>query len=292
MKRFPLVLAFCATPALAQITVVPGDAAAQPQQVQTVRQNGGDVTIRRAVPVKNTVVKAVPVKPAASPAPEPKKRHGFFGFLRHLYWWSDKEEPAPAPQPAAAKPTPKPAHKPKPEMTPKAAPTPKPKPLPKPEATPAPKATPTPAPSPTPKATPTPKPEATPKPTPAPKPSPTATPPPQPRPTPKTAPKPTPPPAQSATPAAVSETTASRPASGTRYLQIKEQALKEPQVAALLGKMQAEAEGSDAFKAAAHAYVSGLFAAMRKLDPSQGEALGRKEGAYQRRIDAGKPILE
>ena len=86
--------------------------------------------------------------------------------------------------------------------------------------------------------------------------------------------------------------TPSRPISNARYGEIKEKALKEPQVAALLEKMQAAPEGSDAYKAAAHAYTGALFSTMRKLDPSQEDALTRKEGAYQRRIDAGKPILE
>jgi ABC-type oligopeptide transport system ATPase subunit len=56
--------------------------------------------------------------------------------------------------------------------------------------------------------------------------------------------------------------------------------------------MQATTEGSDAYKAAAHAYTGALFSKMRKLDPSQEESLSRKEGAYQRRIDAGKAIVE
>lgn len=76
------------------------------------------------------------------------------------------------------------------------------------------------------------------------------------------------------------------------YLKIKQQALKDPAVAALLQKMSALPEGGDAYKAAAHAYTTALFGKMRKLDPSQDEALQRKEGAYQRRIDAGKAILE
>ncbi|MDD5351422.1 MAG: hypothetical protein PHQ12_14515, partial [Chthoniobacteraceae bacterium] len=117
MNRFPLVLVFCATPALAQITAVPTDAPAPAvsgtvqQQVQTIRQNGGDITIRRAVPVETKVVerigntkfgRVVQVKAAAtakaspsptpSATPEPKKRHGFFGFFRRLFGISDKEE--------------------------------------------------------------------------------------------------------------------------------------------------------------------------------------------------------
>ena len=76
------------------------------------------------------------------------------------------------------------------------------------------------------------------------------------------------------------------------YLKIKQQALKDPKVAALLQKMNALPEGGDAYKAAAHEYSAALFGKMRKLDPSQDEALTRKEGAYKRRIDAGKAILE
>ena len=63
-------------------------------------------------------------------------------------------------------------------------------------------------------------------------------------------------------------------------------------MAALLQKMNAQPEGSDAYKAAAHEYTAALFARMRKLDPSSEEALNRKEGAYKRRIDDGKTIIE
>ncbi|MDD5349689.1 MAG: hypothetical protein PHQ12_05710, partial [Chthoniobacteraceae bacterium] len=63
-------------------------------------------------------------------------------------------------------------------------------------------------------------------------------------------------------------------------------------VSALLQKMQAAPEGSDAYKAAARAYLSSLFATMRKIDPAQEEALNRKEAAYQRRAESGKPIVE
>ena len=78
----------------------------------------------------------------------------------------------------------------------------------------------------------------------------------------------------------------------SQYLKVKEQALKDPKVAALLQKMNSLPEGGEAYKAAAHEYSAALFEKMRKLDPSQEEAFSRKEGAYKRRIDAGKAILE
>ena len=82
--------------------------------------------------------------------------------------------------------------------------------------------------------------------------------------------------------------------SGTdgNYLKLKEQALQDAQVAGLLQKMNTQPEGSDAYKAAAHAYTAALFAKMRKLDPSFEETLSRKEGAYNRRINEGKMIVE
>ncbi|MEI6561195.1 MAG: hypothetical protein WCO68_03820 [Verrucomicrobiota bacterium] len=77
-----------------------------------------------------------------------------------------------------------------------------------------------------------------------------------------------------------------------KYRQLKEQALQDAQVAGLLQKMNAQPEGSDAWKAAAHEYTAALFAKMRKLDPSSEETLIWKEGAYNRRIDEGKMIVE
>ena len=77
-----------------------------------------------------------------------------------------------------------------------------------------------------------------------------------------------------------------------RYLKLKEQALQDAHVAALLQKMNAHPEGGEAYKAAAQEYLTALFAKMRGLDPSSTEALNRKEGAYKRRIDEGKTIVE
>ena len=78
----------------------------------------------------------------------------------------------------------------------------------------------------------------------------------------------------------------------TRYLKLKERALKDAHVAALLEKMNAQPEGSEAYKTAARDYLTALFAKMRKLDASYEAALNRKEGAYKRRIEQGKTIVE
>lgn len=56
--------------------------------------------------------------------------------------------------------------------------------------------------------------------------------------------------------------------------------------------MNALPEGGDAYKTAAHDYLGALFAKMRSLDASYEAALNRKEGAYKRRVDEGKPIVE
>ena len=56
--------------------------------------------------------------------------------------------------------------------------------------------------------------------------------------------------------------------------------------------MNAVPEGGAEYKAAASEYTAALFARMREMDPSYEEQLKRKEGAYQRRIEAGKPIVE
>ena len=63
-------------------------------------------------------------------------------------------------------------------------------------------------------------------------------------------------------------------------------------MAALLQKMNSQPAGGDAYKAAAHEYLTALFAKMRKLDPSYEEALKPKERAYNRRIDEGRMFVE
>ena len=240
MKRFPLVLVFCAAPALAQITVTPGEPTASPtpQQTQAARPNGGELPVRRAVPVKKAT-------PAPSPTPAVKRKPGgFFGFFRRLFGGGASEKPAATPTPVV-----------KSKPTPKAKPT----------------ATPTHIATPSPTATPVP--SVTPKPTPR-------------------IPAPTPAPTGAAGPATVIPQTMSTTAGDDRYLQLKERALKDAHVAALLQKMNSQPEGGDAYKTAAHEYLTALFAKMRKLDSSYEEALNRKEGAYRRRIDEGKTIVE
>jgi len=140
-----------------------------------------------------------------------------------------------------------------------------------------------------PQAAPTPKPAAA-KPAAKPVPAPIAKPTPTPKPAPAATPAPPivkPTPAPAATPAAVAPV-----AKGASYDQVREQALKDPQVSSLLQKMQVAEEGSASYKTAANAYVTALFAKMRKLDPSQEEAFSRKERAYKRLIEAGTPIME
>jgi len=56
--------------------------------------------------------------------------------------------------------------------------------------------------------------------------------------------------------------------------------------------MNSQPEGGDAYKAAASEYTTALFSKMRQLDPGYEEQLSRKEGAYKRRIEAGKSIVE
>ena len=68
--------------------------------------------------------------------------------------------------------------------------------------------------------------------------------------------------------------------------------MQDAHVAALLQKMNAQPEGAEGYKTAAQEYLTALFAKMRKLDASYEETLNRKEGAYKRRIDAGKTIVE
>jgi len=97
-------------------------------------------------------------------------------------------------------------------------------------------------------------------------------------------------------PAEISKTALPPASSSTtgdpRYLQLKEQALKNPHVTDLLKKMNSQPEGGDAYKAAASEYTTALFSKMRQLDPGYEEQLSRKEGAYKRRIEAGKSIVE
>lgn len=312
MKKFPLVLVVCASPVFAQVTVVPGEApeSAHPAPAvapapspaaawveKAARAHGNDVVIRRAIPVKP--VKAVPVKgePAATPAP--RKSGGFFGFFRRLFGGSPRVPKAEAVATPAPSATPRGKSQPKPSSTP-VVPAAKPSATPAPTATPAPKATPVAKPSATPAPTATPTPKATPKATPAatatPTPKPSATPVP-PTPTPK--PSPTPQATATPKPAAPAPTVAVGPLAPKghavkdgHYQATKEKALQDAQIATLLQKMHTAAEGSDAYKAAAKAYTSALFSKMRQLDPAQADSLSRKEGAYLRRIDAGKPILE
>lgn len=326
MKKFALLLAVCASPGFAQLTVTPDQAVSSPalaaettlapsptptkpkpgadrQAVQVVRRTGSE-TVIRAVPVK-PVAQASAATPEAAATPPKHKRSGFFGFFRWIFGGGSKEEapaqPAATPQ-ATPKGTPKATPKPKPSATPAptakpvatatpkptATPVPQPSatPTPKPTATPKPMATPAPQPSATPKATATPKPSATPTPKPTTTPKPTATPAPQPSATPsaKSAPK-------AAVPV-VLEPAVTRASLKNDYQEVKAKALQDPQIATLLQKMQAAPEGSDDYKTAARAYTGALFTKMRKLDPAQEEAFSRKEGAYQRRIEAGKPILE
>lgn len=270
MKKLTLVLAFCAAPALAQITVTPGEpsAPATAQSAQPARPEAEKPPVRRAVPVKS----ATPA-PTATPAPK-QKSGGFFGFFRRLFSGGETQK-------SAVKST----------ATPKAKPTIAPK------TTPAPKT----SASATPKAT-SPQPTATPKVTPA-QPKPTATPSVAVTPAPTATPKPVKSPSRkSIAPAPITEGVTDRPIPATanhedaNYQKIKQQALKDPNVTALHEKMistlNAHPEGGAAYKAAAAEYTSALFEKMRKLDPANAEQINRKENATKRRIDAGLPIVQ
>jgi len=257
MKKLFLFLALLATPALSQTTTTaptPVVSSDSTQQAKPAKSK------KKAHPAQH-VEQAKPAKPA--PVAEPKRKSGgFFGFFRWLFGGGSSEKAVPAPQPTPAV---QPATVRKSAPSVKSTATPKPSPAPKASATP--------------KPTPASKPMATPKPAPSPKAS-------------KKIPAATPVP----TPAEISRTALPPATASTtgdpRYLQLKEQALKTSQVANLLKKMNSQPEGGDAYKAAATEYTTALFSKMRQLDPSYEEQLNRKEGAYKRRIEAGKSIVE
>ena len=76
-----------------------------------------------------------------------------------------------------------------------------------------------------------------------------------------------------------------------RYRKVREKAATDPDMVALRHEMENAAEG-EAYKSAAHRYVTALFSKMRKIDPEFGQSLGRKEDAYHRRVDSGKLLAE
>lgn len=249
MKKLPLVLVLCATPAWAQITVTP-DSSTAPGATPSAR------SVKREAAAARPIPRAVPVHaavPSPSPTPAPKRKRGFFSFFWRIFGGGRSEEKTTV----EVKPTPKPTATPKPKPAPKLTPTPKP--------TAKPTATPQASPTPTPKPTATPAPTATPKPQPTPE-----------------------------IPVVGNSPQMDLPkeASEAQYLKIKKQALKDPQVDALLKKMAAAAEDEDAYKAAAHEYVQALFAKMRKLDPSITRKIDTKERATRRFIDSGRPFLQ
>jgi len=251
-----------------------------------------------AVKLDQKVKRAEVAVPSPSPTPKPVHHQGAIGRFFSFHWLSGSDHkkagsvtPAASPAPshqAGKTPVLKPGvTKPKtskvtPSVTPSAtpAPTPKPKktqPSPKTAAQVQPAATPAAAPAATPKlSTHKPHPTATAAPSPIPTPSPTVS---------ESAPP-------VVSPALVRET--SGHGNGeleTRYRQIREQAGNDPHVAALRQKLETAPEGGP-YKAAAHQYIKALFSRIRAIDPDLGQAVSRKEGAYNRRIDLGKPLAD
>ena len=52
------------------------------------------------------------------------------------------------------------------------------------------------------------------------------------------------------------------------------------------------AGAGDAYKGAARAYVKALFKKIRALEPEMQDTLGKKEAAYLRRVESGKPLAD
>ena len=76
-----------------------------------------------------------------------------------------------------------------------------------------------------------------------------------------------------------------------RYREARAKASTDPKIVKLRQTLETTAEGAP-YKAAAHAYLKALFSKIRKLDPDMGESLKKKEDAYLRRVDAGKPLAD
>ena len=107
-----------------------------------------------------------------------------------------------------------------------------------------------------------------------------------------TVPEPTPEPSVSVT--LEPEPAASGDAEGAlkqRYRAARAKASADPKITKLRQTLEATPEG-EPYKVAAHAYVKALFSKVRKLEPDLADSLKKKEDAYQRRIDAGKPLAD
>lgn len=328
MKRLSLILLFIALPAFAQITVTPGKPASSTGSAPS-SLGASDQSTPVATPaqtVKPAATAAASASPTPTPAPKPERRPNAFGrFFRWIFGGGHKkaapEKPAtPAAEhqpgkPGAVKSNATPARTPASPMPKSKAAAPKKtsSPVGKPSPSHTPKVTATPSPTPKP-AAPSPKasakhpaksqPSSTPAATPAPVATPAATPVATPAASPKTTHKsrsaiiatPSPAPDETATaiPAAAPSqkiSAASNAESEARYRRAREQASNDPHVTALRQKLADSPEG-DAYKTAAHQYIKALFGKIRTIDPNIGSAARRKEGAYIRRIDEGKPLAD
>ncbi len=279
MKRLPLVLIFAALPAYAQITVTPeGQTGSRIASTAVSNPSATNLTVRRA--------EAAPTD--AEPTPAAKKQRGIWGF-RWLFKGHKKKEAAPKqenakpsataeaspaharkPQKAAAAPSASPSATPKPAKSSKASKSSKPTPTPdQPESArenePAATTTPTPTPAKT-----SHKRErkipAEPSATPA-------------------------PPSNAKTEAPSPAAPASVDFDKARYLRVKQQAARDPDVTALGAKVNAATAGSEEYKEAATHYSKALFSKMREIDPAQAAWVDRMEAATHRRIESGKPFV-